>query len=146
MRRRPRWLLTIIVGVVAVGFAMWTFFDRPPEACKPVIDLLDFNRSQSEVVSSKGGDGAPNAAEQTAYQQWADGLAERAQKVTDPGLAAQATDLARLANRFVAGLPRMRAETEARAPGAPAPAVVYEMSVLNTQITDHLAQLSKACS
>ena len=147
MRRRPRWILTISVIVVATGFAVWTtFFDKPPEKCNPVIDLLNFNRSQSSLISSKGGEGAPNAAEQTAYQQWADGLAERAQKVTDPQLAAQATQLAQLANEFVMGLPRMRAETEVRAPGAPAPAVVYQMSALNDRITEHVSQLSQACS
>lgn len=135
------------MAVVAVGIAVWaTFFDKPPEKCKPVTDLLAFNRSQSELISSKGGDGAPNEAEQTAYQQWADGLAERAQKVTDPGLAAQSTQLAQLANEFVAGLPRMRAETQSRAPGAPAPAVVYQMSALNDQISEQISQLSKACS
>ena len=133
--------------VVAVGIAVWTtFFNKPPEKCNPVTDLLNFNRSQSALISSKGGDGAPNAAEQTAYQQWADGLAERAQKVTDPELAAQATQLAQLANQFVMGLPRMRADTEARAPGAPAPGVVYEMSALSDQITAQTNQLSKACS
>lgn len=147
MRRRPRWILTISVVVVALGFGVWTtFFDKQPEKCKPVAELLNFNRSQSAIISSKGGDGAPNAAEQTAYQQWADGLAERAQRVTDPQLAAQATQLAQLANEFVAGLPRMRAETETRAPGAPAPAVVYEMSALNDQITTKISELSQACS
>lgn len=147
MRRRPRWILTISVVVVALGFGVWTtFFDKQPEKCKQVTELLNFNRSQSALISSKGGEGAPNAAEQTAYQQWADGLAERAQLVTDPQLAAQATQLAQLANEFVAGLPRMRAETETRAPGAPAPAVVYEMSALNDQITTKLSELSQACS
>ncbi|HTY28254.1 MAG TPA: hypothetical protein VMD51_08935 [Mycobacterium sp.] len=147
MRRRPRWILTISVVVVALGFGVWTtFFDKQPEKCKPVTEMLNFNRSQSALISSKGGDGAPNAAEQTAYQQWADGLAERAQKVTDPQLAAKATDLAQLAGEFVAGLPRMRAETEARAPGAPAPAVLYQMSALNDQITTKISELSQACS
>lgn len=66
--------------------------------------------------------------------------------MTDPELAAQATQLAQLANEFVNGLPRMKAQTETRAPGAPAPAVVYEMSALNDQITAKIGELSKACS
>ena len=147
MRRQPRWILTISVVVVAVGIAVWTtFFDKPPEKCNPVTDLLNFNRSQSALISSKGGDGAPNAAEQTAYQQWADGLAERAQKVTDPELAAQAIQLAQLANQFVAGLPQVRAEQASRAPGAPAPAIVYRLSALSDQITAQTNALSTACS
>jgi hypothetical protein len=147
MRRRPRWILTISVVVIAAGFALWsTFFDKTSEKCKPVIEMLNFNKSQAALIDSKGGTGAPTVAEQTVYQQWADGLAERAQKVTDPELAAQATQLAQLANQFVIGLPRMRADTEARAPGAPAPVVVYEMSALSDQITALTNQLSKACS
>ena len=148
MRRRPpRWFLTISVVVVAAGIAIWTtFFDKAPEKCKPVIDLLNFNKSQAALIDSKGGTGTPTLAEDALYQQWADGLAERAQKVTDPELAAQATQLAQLANQFVAGLPRVRAETETRAPGAPPPAVVYQLSALSDQITAQTNQLSQACA
>jgi hypothetical protein len=148
MRRRPpRWFLTVSVLVIAAGIAVWmTFFDKPPEKCKPVIDMLNFNKSQAALIDSKGGTGTPSVAEDAMYQQWADGLAERAQKVTDPELAAQATQLAQLANEFVAGLPKVRAEKASRAPGAPAPAVVYELSALSDQITAQTNQLSKACS
>jgi hypothetical protein len=148
MRRRPpRWILTISVVVIAAVVAIWmTFFDKTSEKCKPVIDLLNFNKSQGALIESKGGTGTPTAAEDAMYQQWADGLAERAQKVTDPELAAQATELAQLANQFVAGLPRVRAAKESRAPGAPAPAVVYQLSALSDQITAQTGQLSQACS
>lgn len=133
--------------VVAVGVAVWaTWFDGPPEKCKPVIDILDFSKSQAALIDSKGGEGPPTVAEDALYQQWADGLAERAQKVTDPALAQQATELAQLANQFVSGLPQVRAQTQARAPGAPAPPAVFEMGLLNARISDQLAQLRKACS
>ena len=145
--QRRRWILAITVVVVAVGIAVWgTFFRGPPEKCKPVIDILNFNKSQSALIDAKGGSGPPTVAEDAEYQRWADGLAERAQKVTDPDLAAQATQLAQLASEFVAGLPRMRAETQSRAPGAPAPPVLYDMSLLNDRITDQIGRLSKACS
>lgn len=53
--RRPRWLLTITVVVIAAGYVLWSqFFDKAPEKCKPVMELLDFNRSQSQLISSKG--------------------------------------------------------------------------------------------
>ncbi len=126
---------------------MWTtFFDKATGEVQAGDRAAELQQVASRAHRLQGRNGAPNAAEQTAYQQWADGLAERAQKVTDPELAAQATQLAQLANQFVIGLPRMRADTEARAPGAPAPAVVYEMSALNDQITAQSNQLSKACS
>ena len=147
MRRPPRWTLTVIVLVVAAGFGVWaTFFNKPPEKCKPVIDLLNFNKSQSALIASKGGTGTPTAAEDILYQQWADGLAQHAQKVNDPELAAQATQLAQLANEFVSDLPKVRAEKDARAPGAPAPAIVFQMSALSDQITAQTNDLSKACS
>ena len=147
MRRRPRWILTITVVVVAIGFGVWTtFFDKQPEKCKPVIDMLNFSKAQGALIDSKGGTGTPTVAEDAMYQQWADGLAERAQKVTDPELAAQATQLAQLANQFVAGLPQVRAEKAARAPGAPAPAIVYQLSALSDQITTKISELSQACS
>ncbi|MCX2933171.1 hypothetical protein ORI20_23140 [Mycobacterium sp. CVI_P3] len=147
MHRRPRWVLTITVVVIALGAWVWsTYFDGPPEKCKPVLDLLDFSRSQAAKIDAKGGDGVPTVAEDVVYQQWADGLAERAQKVSDPALAAQATEVAQLANQFVAGLPTLRAQTESRAPGAPAPPQVFEMSLLNDRIVAKLGELRKACS
>ena len=147
MHRRPRWVLTITVVVIAIGVAVWSkFFDGPPENCKPVIDLLDFSRSQAAKIDSKGNEGVPTVAEDANYKDWADGLAERAQKVTDPGLAAQATEVAQLANQFVSGLPSLRAQTQARAPGAPAPPQVYEMSLLNDRIVAKLGDLRHTCS
>ncbi|WP_179474098.1 hypothetical protein [Mycolicibacterium vinylchloridicum] len=147
MHRRPRWVLTITVVVIAIGVWVWsTWFDGPPEKCKPVIDFLDFSRSQAAKIDSKGNEGVPTVAEDAAYQQWADGLAERSQKVTDPALAAQTTEVAQLANQFVAGLPTLRAQTQSRAPGAPAPPQVYEMSLLNDRIVAKLGELRKQCS
>jgi hypothetical protein len=147
MHRRPRWVLTITVVVIAIGVAVWSkYFDGPPEKCKPVIDLLDFSRSQAAKIDSKGNEGVPTVAEDANYKDWADGLAERAQKVSDPGLAAQATEVAQLANQFVSGLPSLRAQTQARAPGAPAPPQVYEMSLLNDRIVAKLGDMRRACS
>jgi hypothetical protein len=145
-----RWWVAIAVAVVAVAALVlrYTVFDGPSEECRPVKDLLDYNRSQAEHIASKSGDeaGIPTAAEDTAYQAWADGLAERAQKVTSPGLARTATTVASLANEFVGKLPQVRAQAESRAPGAPAPPAVYEMAALNARIGNNLDELAKACS
>jgi hypothetical protein len=123
-------------------------FDRPPEGCRPVEDLLDFNRSQAEHMASKTGDeqGIPTVADDAAYQAWADGLAERAQKVTSPDLAQRSVTVAKLANEFVGKLPVVRAQAQSRAPGAPAPPAVFEMMALNARISENLAELAKACS
>ena len=150
MKLDRRWGFAIGVAVIAVvAFALSQFgvFGPSAEDCRPVKDLLEFNRSQAEQIGAKTGDseGIPNVAEDGAYQVWADGLAERAQSVHEPDLATDATQLASLSSEFVAKFPVLRAQTQSRAPGAPAPPAAYEMAVLNTQITESLAKLSDAC-
>ena len=150
MRLDRRWWVAIGVAVVVVVALVLsnTVFNRPSEECKPVLDLLEFNASQSELIASKASDtdpAVPTVAEDVAYQQWADGLAERAEQVTEPNLANTAVQLADAASQFVAKLPRMRDESQNRAPGAPAPPVVFEMAILNQRITEGLDQLTDAC-
>ena len=150
MKLDRRWWVAIAVVLVAVGALVlrYTVFAGPSEECRPVKDLLDFNRSQGEQIASKTGDaqGIPTVAEESAYQAWADGMAERAQKVTSPELARTATTVASLANDFVGKLSLVRSQTDSRAPGAPAPPAVYEMAALNARISNGLDELAKACS
>lgn len=150
MKLDRRWWAAIGVAVIAVAALVlsYTVFNRPSEECRPVKDLLDFNRSQAEHIASKTGgeQGIPSVADDPAYQAWADGLAERAQKVTSPDLAQTSATLAKLANEFVGQLPVVRAQAQSRAPGAPAPPAAFEMAALNARINDNLAELAKACS
>ena len=149
VRSRRLWIYIGVVVVVAIALGLrYTVFSAPSEECRPVKDMLDFNRAQGEHIASKTGDqqGIPTAAEDVAYQAWADGLAERAQKVNSPDLARTATTVATLANEFVGKLPQVRAQAESRAPGAPAPPAAYEMMALNARITQNLDELAKACS
>lgn len=143
-----RWWVAIgVVAIVAVAL-LYSLFQKPPEECRPVLDLLEYNKSQNELISAKseGAEGAPTAAEEIAYREWADGLAERARKIDAPELRFTAVEVADLAGMFVQRMPQARAETENRAPGAPAPQIYYEMSALDTQIQRKLAELSQACS
>ena len=149
VRSRRFWIYIGVVAVVAVALGLrYTVFDRPSEECRPVKDMLDFNRSQGEKIASKTGDaqGVPTVAEEAAYQAWADGMAERAQKVTSPDLARTATTVATLANDFVGKISLVRSQANSRAPGAPAPPAVYEMAALNARISNSLDELAKACS
>lgn len=145
MDRRWRIAIAVLVLVIAVVAGSRFFLDKPPEGCGPVNELLDFNRSQAELMRSKGDD-VPPIAEDTAYQAWVDGLYERAHKVDSPELAGPSMNVANLANEFVVKLPRLRAATEARAPGASPPEVAYEMDALNTRITEQLKSLSDTCA
>ena len=149
MKLDRRWWVAIGVGVVAVVALVLsnTVFGQSSQDCGPVKELLEFNHSQAEHIAAKTSDaeGVPTVAEEAAYQVWADGLAARAQNVSEPNLARTSTEVANLANEFTRKLSALRAQAESRAPGAPAPPAAYEMAALNTQISDHLAELSDAC-
>jgi hypothetical protein len=137
----------VVIAVVALAVSRLGLFGATSEECRPVKDLLAFNKSQAEQIASKTADskGVPTLAEEGAYQAWADGLAERAQNVHEPELASDATRLASLAGEFVGKFSEVRTEAQSRAPGAPAPPAVYQMDALNTQIAESLKKLSDAC-
>jgi hypothetical protein len=148
MRLDRRWWIAIGVAAVAGVALVYSVVRPPPAECRPVQELLDYNEAQSAVIKEKtaGSEGVPSTADEAVYRVWADGLAERAQQVTEPNLAGTSAQLAGLADEFVGKLAQVRSESQARAPGAPAPPVVYEMDALNTQISQKLAELSDACS
>jgi hypothetical protein len=148
MRLDRRWWIAIGVAVVAIVALVYSALRQPPEECRPVQDLLEFNQSQGELIRSKseGSDGLPTAADEVAYQAWADGLAERARNIETPELRFTATEVADLSASFVRKLPELRAASDAQAPGAPTPRVVYEMDALNDQIQRKLNELADACS
>ena len=127
---------------------VYTMLRQPPEECRPVADLLEFNSSQGEQIAAKseGAKGLPTEADEIAYREWADGLAERARNIDAPELRFTAVEVADLANEFVRKLPELRSASQAQAPGAPAPQVVFEMSAIDDQIQRRLSELSEACS
>lgn len=143
-----RWWIAIGVAVVALIALLYTTIRQPPQECRPVQEFLEFNRSQAQAIESKseGAEGLPSAADEIAYRQWADGLAERARAVDTPELRFTAVEVADLAGEFVGKMPELRAASAARSPGAPAPQVVYEMAALDDQIQQRLSELTDACS
>ncbi|HKV21684.1 MAG TPA: hypothetical protein VJR50_21830 [Mycobacterium sp.] len=145
-----RWKFTlaaVAIAVLALAVSQLGLFGKSSEECRPVKDMLAFNKAQAEQIASKTADskGVPTIAEEGAYQAWADGLAERAQNVHEPELAADATQLASLANEFVGKFSEVRVAAGSRAPGAPAPPAVFQMDILNSQIADTLKKLTDAC-
>ncbi|MGV0796130.1 hypothetical protein BST23_23705 [Mycolicibacterium elephantis] len=150
MRLDRRWWIAIGVVVAVIVALVYSMFNRPPAECDAVRELLQFNQSQAALIESKSseGEGLPTLAEETAYRAWADGLAERAQKVSRsaPDLEWTSSQLANLADEFVRKMSKVRGEAESRAPGAPAPPTYYEMTAINAQISQKLAHLSEACA
>lgn len=150
MKLARRWRFTIgvaVVALVALAVSRLGLFGPSSEECRPVKDLLAFNKAQAEQIAAKTADskGVPTVAEEGAYQAWADGLAGRAQNVHEPELARDATQLASLAGEFVGKFSQVRTEAQSRAPGAPAPPAVYQMEMLNTRIAESLEKLTEAC-
>lgn len=147
-RLNRRWWIAIGVAVVAVVALVYTQLQKPPAECGPVQDLLEFNAEQGEQIrkKSEGAEDLPTAADELAYRQWADGLAERARKIDDPALRFTAIDAADLAGAFVRKLPQLRADAAAQAPGGATPQIVYEMSALDGQLQRRLGELAKACA
>ncbi|MGX9675077.1 hypothetical protein [Mycobacterium sp. HM-7] len=144
------WKIGIAVSLaVVIGIVVWqTQFRGPTPQCKPVRDMLDYNKAQAVQIESKidkNSGGVPTIAEETAYRAWADGMAERAQKVTGDKVAANAVQLATLASQFASALDAYRIAAQGRAPGAPAPTEAYQLSAINAQITEQMKALSDAC-
>ena len=140
-------IAVLVVAIVALVANHFGLFGKSSQDCRPVKDMLDFNHAQAEQIAAKSGDsqGVPTVAEESAYQAWADGLAERAQNVHEPELARDATQLASLAGEFVGKFSELRSEAGSRAPGAPPPPAMFQMDLLNTQIADSIKKLSDAC-
>ncbi|ODR10183.1 hypothetical protein BHQ15_05030 [Mycolicibacillus koreensis] len=133
--------------VLAAGIlVIWeTVFNKTPEECRPVRDLLEFNQAQAKQIADHEKQSG-NDADIDEYRHWADGLAERAGKVTDAALAYRSVRVAELASQFVDNLPRLRAASEADAEsGDKPPPIVYQMYAVNAQITDEINELSEAC-
>ncbi len=133
--------------VLAAGILLiWeTVFNKTPEECRPVRDLLEFNQTQAQQIADHE-EQSGDDADVEEYRHWADGLAERAGKVTDPALASHAVRAAELASQFVDDLPRLRAVSESDPqPGDETPPIVYQMYAVNAQITDEIDELTEAC-
>lgn len=143
-RRLIIWPL-IVVAAAAILLVWENVFNNTSEECRPVRDLLEFNQRQTQEIEDHEQQSGSDA-DLAEYQQWADGLAERAGKVTDPALASRAVHMADLASQFVSNLPQLRAVSEADpAPGEVTPPIVYHMYAVNTQISGEIDELSKAC-
>lgn len=144
LNRRWRIYLAIAVAAVVAIVLSETVFDNTSEDCQQVRDLLDFNMSQGEVIAGHEGD--PGATAQ-AYQDWADGLAQRAGQINDPDLAPHALRVAQAAARFVVVLPQVPDNSDgALAPaGTKTPDAVYELAGLNDLLTAETRILDGKC-
>jgi hypothetical protein len=143
----------LAVVLIAVGAFLYSYFSSPSSSdCAPVRELLAFNKTQTELLNSKThvpaeGSGEPaTEPSELDYRTWADGLTDRAAKVSDPELATQARALVQTVDRLVRARVDLDAQAKATAPGAAAPPAAYAVKGLYDQFEAELGQLSKSCS
>ena len=96
-RRRPFGITVLAVVIIAAVALAWNYFSGPSSSdCAPVREMLSFNKTQSDSMNAKTHIPEAGSTEQATepsdldYQDWGDGLTDRAAKVTAPELADQA--------------------------------------------------------
>jgi hypothetical protein len=151
-RRKPFGITVLAVLLVFGGALAWNYFRGPSSSdCAPVRELLAFNKTQTDLLNSKTHIPEPGSYQKATepddldYRNWADGLADRAAKVTAPELAAQANELSRTADRLVRARIDMTAQTKATAPGAGPPPVAMAVTAFYDEFQAEIGQLSQSC-
>jgi hypothetical protein len=151
---KPLTTVILLVAVLVGGGIWWVFFRdvRSSADCAPVRELLSFNKTQIEALNAKTHvpeEGSYEAATEPSdieYRAWANGLSDRAAKVTADGLADQARELAKTADRLVEARIDFNAQSEGTAPGsAPQQAAAMMVTAFNDQYEAQVSQLAKVC-
>ena len=153
MRRvKPLTTVVVLVAIVIGGGIWWLFFRGPSSAdCAPVRELLSFNKTQIDAMNAKTHipeagsyekETGPSAAD---YRGWADGLADRAAKVTAADLTGPASELAKTADRLVRARIDFDDQSAHTAPGAAMPPAAMAVKAFNDQYETQVKALATTC-
>lgn len=152
--RRVKPLTTVVVLVAfAIGGGIWWLFFRGPSSadCAPVREMLSFNKTQIDAMNAKthvpaaGSFDKATEPSEADYRGWADGLADRAAKVTADGLAGPATELAQTADRLVRARIDFNDQSAHTAPGAAMPPAAMAVKAFNDQYEAEVKALATKC-
>jgi hypothetical protein len=151
-RVKPLTTVVVLLAIVVGTGIWWVFFRGPSSAeCAPARELLSFNRTQIEALNAKthvpeaGSYQAATEPSDFDYRAWADGLADRAAKVTAADLAGPANDLAQTADRLVRAKIDFDVQSKRTAPGASAPPAAMAVTAFNDQFEAQVKQLLTTC-
>lgn len=149
---RPLTTVVVLVSILIGTGAWWVFFRGPSSSdCAPVREMLSFNKTQIDAMNAKthypeaGSYEAKTEPSALDYQSWADGLTDRATKVTAADLAGPASELAQTADRLARAMVDADVQTKRTAPGGAAPPVVMVATAFNEQFQAQVKQLSTTC-
>jgi hypothetical protein len=147
--------LTTLVALAAVviGTGVWWVFFRGPSSadCAPVRELLSFNKTHVDAMNAKTHDPVAGSYEaattpsESDYRAWAEGLADRAAKVTAADLAGPAKDMAQTVGRLVDARIDYDAQSKRTAPGGTPPPVGMAVIAFNDQYEAQVRQLAATC-
>jgi hypothetical protein len=145
-------MITAVLVVVTLGVLAWEYFSGPSSSdCAPVRELLSYNKTQIDALNAKTHIPAEGSFESSTqpsdldYRNWADGLADRAAKVSAPDLAAQSKEMAETADRLIRARIDLNVQSDATAPGAPAPPAAMAVTAFNRDFEAQVSRLTKAC-
>ncbi|OBK43307.1 hypothetical protein [Mycobacterium kubicae] len=150
--KRRRWIAGLFAVLLTAGIVETWLIHSESEPCRRVRALIDFNSSQQKHLHEltnfppAGSSDEPTVPTDADYQAWADGMQQRAAKVTTPQLAPHAQRAAELANKSLAISKQLNAEMDARPfldRSLPPSATAFMK--LNEEFVGELRALDRAC-
>ncbi|WP_233214662.1 hypothetical protein [Mycobacterium sp. 4858] len=136
----------------AAGLVIAWRIDERAQPCWSVRQFVDFNRDMQASLKAKTRFAPPGSYEQDSiptdadYRAWLDGLQERANQVTEPGLSAHAQRAAALAREFMKDANQMNDELARQDPlNVKLPPSAKAAGEVNHEFGDEMAALARAC-
>lgn len=149
---RPLTTVVVLVAILVGTGIWWVFFRGPSSAeCAPVRELLSFNKTQIEAMNAKthvpeaGSYEKATEPSESDYRNWADGLADRAAKVSAADLTGPAIDMAQTADRLARARIDFDAQSAHTAPGAAMPPAAMAVTLFNNQFEAQVKALATTC-
>lgn len=148
-----RWIAAVCVMAAAGATVVLWRIDEQTQPCHTVRALIDFNRTTQDSLKAKtymppaGSYDEPKVPTEADYRAWTDGMQQRADRVTDSGLAVHAHRLAELAREYLSANTLMNTQLNQQPVGEPShgPPAAKEVVKTNREFTAELRALNQAC-
>jgi hypothetical protein len=146
------WVAVACVLIATAGTAAAWRIHEQAQPCWAVRQLIDSNRTTQDGLKAKtyfppaGSFDEPKVPTDADYRAWADGLRQRADRVTAPGLAGHAHRAADLAREFLDESKVVNDKTAQQPMGeSRPPPEVNDLANINREFVTELRALDQAC-